>query len=112
MYKMPCKKYVSGTERRKRKKNQTSASKLQKMSSLLSAMDKNKSDVNLVSGTSASKSVAVDTGVGETETELISDGINVDVDIGVRFEPEPSSTKAVNVSTCLNSDSHISWGKY
>jgi hypothetical protein len=63
-----------------------------------------------VSDTSASKSVAVDTGARETETEHISDRINEDADTGVRFEPQPPSSKAVNVSTSCNSDSDI-YGK-
>jgi hypothetical protein len=54
--------------------------------------------------------VAVDTGARQTETEHISDRINEDADTGVRFEPQPPSSKAVNVSTSLNSDSDISWG--
>jgi hypothetical protein len=55
------------------KETEASASKVSKISSFLSARDKNISDDNLVSGTSASESVAMDTGICKAETEPISD---------------------------------------
>jgi hypothetical protein len=98
-------------EERERKETEVSASKLQNISSFLSAKYKNIRDDNFVSGARASESVEMDTGVRETETYPISDRINVDVDTGVRFEPKPSSSKVVNVSTSLNTAIRISVGK-
>jgi hypothetical protein len=80
-----------------------------KIISFLATKNKNISDDNLVSGTSASEQWQWIQAYAKTEKEPISDRINVDVDTGVRFKLEPSCSKVVTQSTSLNSALDISW---